>query len=194
MKKCCAASILCLLLTAGAQAFIYTDWAYHNDGREMAELIPGRSDFFRPEQNKTVSKEQPVQLFLLTPYDYAGEKEEKIRLRWWNGEKEHWLDAEWVDNVVLSAQADPVQTFHGQPERDDMLLDVWKVTVPASMIHAGSNYYVFQMIGTDPKGLRNEAVILSRLPGDAPGECNILGQYLIRNGSFFGKDWVIVAE
>lgn len=180
-----------LAMVVQAQAFIYTDWAYHNDGSANDERVPGFDVPFRSGNGADLSISQPAVIYLVTAYDFAGEKKESVKMRWWNGKEERWLDAEWVGNSLITDNGRKYKPFRGQPEDGEMIMDVWRVTVPTEIMRKGSNYYVFLMQAEDPVGIRNESVLLTKMPGDTIPEKNNLGQHIIRDGNFFGKDWVV---
>lgn len=192
---------LLLLLTASlplhqALAQINTDWLYHAapNADPALELVPGESHpFLVRGPSPTIPDAQPITLYLLTRQNFAGDAEEQIYLRWWDGYMAHWIMGSWVKNIRLGddPNVDPsiAPRFHGLPSQDQppVTLDLWRVDIPAWVTQPGQNYYAIQAKAWH-NGHTDMRYLLSRAGGDFSGS-NALGQVWSASDDFEGQDW-----
>ena len=185
------ALLVFLALAASATAReIETEWAYHAaiDADRPAELVPGESFAFLANGSTEISASAPVELYLLTSHDFAGELDEQIFVRWWDGSMSHWIMGQWVKNIVFGDDS-PNGRFHGQPDAGSFMADLWKVEIPAEITQPGPNYYAIQIKGF-LDGVSEERFLLNR-PGGDFSRTNLLGQIWSASEEFDGQDWRI---
>lgn len=190
MKKCLA----CLLFAFWASPLLAqemkTDWAYHAIGSSSrwTETVPGESFTFLANGSDQVGNDDTITLYLLTDQDFAGDMDEQIYVRWWDGTMSHWIMGSWVKNVFLDAEK-PETQFHNQPTKDSICLDLWKVEIPSWITQPGENFYAIQMKGFS-SGSTNERYLLSKMGGDF-SRTNFFGQVWSASEEFDGQDWMI---
>lgn len=182
------------LAWAATAAEIKTDWAYHGraDGAlsPAKENIPGQGYAFIGNANTVIPDAEPVTLYVLTDQNFAGDADEQVLVRWWNGKEEKWLMGKWEKNITLGQGEGAVEPFHGQPETGATTLDLWSVEVPAELTLPGENYYVIQLKGWQKDAEPAEVLLLR----DASGEftvVNKLGQAWTASKNYAGQDWKV---
>lgn len=190
---CMTISVLALSASA---AELTTDWAYHdnNDGTDhrTTESVPGDSYTFVGNGTTTMGNDDPVTLYILTANNFAGDLEEQVFVRWWNGEAENWVMGSWEKNVPLGKSGDADNgVFHGLPSDGGVTLDLWKVLIPPEMTRPGDNFYVIQLKGWQ-EGAEASQAYLIRDSAEGSGNNN-LGQSWT-SGDYFGHDWSVTIE
>lgn len=186
-----SALLLSLLLAAPlVRADIQTDWAYHaiGSGSRTAERIPGEDIAFLANGTDQIPDGDTVTLYVLTARDFAGDLDEQIYVRWWDGFMSHWIMGIWVQHVALDA-ARPETAFRGLPTEGTRDLDLWKIEVPPWITQAGDNFYAIQLKASAPDS-SEERYLLSR-PGGDFSQTNNLGQIWSASEEFDGQDWRI---
>lgn len=188
MKIAPAALVLAVAFAAAAQGDMCTDWAYHAAGPsgQATEKVPGENFAFLANGSAQVDDGDTVTMYVLTARDFAGEMDEQIFVRWWDGAMSHWIMGAWVKSVVLDASK-PETQFHGQPAEGTVALDLWKIDVPPWITQPGDNYYAIQIKGY-AAGTSEERYLLSRSGGDF-SQINNLGQVWSASEEFDGQDW-----
>ena len=128
MKRLFAFLLGTLGAVSASQADIRTDWAYHavGNGARMAEQVPGESGAFLANGTDQIPDGDTVTLYVLTAKEFAGDMEEQVFVRWWDGYMSHWIMGTWVKNVALDA-AQPETRFRGLPEEGTVDLDLWRI-------------------------------------------------------------------
>ncbi len=180
-------------LSAGA-ADLVTEWAYHDndDGTDnrTLEMVPGAGASFLGNGSETVGNDEDVVLYVLTANNFAGDQDEQVLVRWWNGEAEHWLMGAWEKNVFLGRRGEEdFGLFHGLPQEGDVMLDVWRITIPPELTRPGDNFYVVQLKGWQ-EGTEPSIAYLLSSSGEGSSKNN-LGQAWT-TGDYFGHDWKVV--
>ena len=167
-----------------------TDWAYHSigDGTRLSDRIPGMETAFLGNGTDQIADSETVELFLLTDRDFAGDMDEQIYVRWWDGAMAHWIMGVWVKNVVLDASS-PETRFRDLPADGKVLLDLWKLEIPPWITQPGDNFYAIQLKGYR-EGRSEERYLLSR-PGGDFSRTNRFGQVWSASEEFDGQDWKI---
>lgn len=176
MKPCVLCLLLLVLASAGsAAADIQTDWAYHSIGQteRLATAVPGETFTFLANGTDRIANADTVTLYVLTASNFAGEMDEQVFVRWWDGAMSHWIMGSWVKNVELAA-APAARRFQNQPAQGRVLLDLWKIEIPEWITHPGLNFYAIQLKGFAPEGT-DERYLLSA-PGGDFAHPNNLGQ------------------
>lgn len=132
MKPVHAVLSMFLLSASALRADIQTEWAYHavGSGSRVSEPVPGETLKFLSNGTDQVNDGESITLFILTAQNFAGDMDEQIYVRWWDGTMSHWLMGSWVKNVTLDA-AQPEAQFRGLPREGTVGLDLWKVEIPA---------------------------------------------------------------
>ena len=185
---------LCLLFALWASPLladdIRTDGAYHSvgDGNRLSERIPGEETAFLGNGTNQIADSETVALFLLTDRDFAGDMDEQIYVRWWDGAMAHWIMGVWLKNVVLDG-SNPQTRFRGLPADGTLLLDLWKIEIPPWITQPGDNFYAIQLKGYR-EGRSEERYLLSR-PGGDFSRTNQFGQVWSASEEFDGQDWKI---
>jgi hypothetical protein len=182
---------LLLTLAMDLRSEIRMDWAYHDNDdlvdNRTVEMVPGESFAFLAHGSAEIANGDAVRVYILTANQFAGEAEEKVSIRWWNGQEERWLEAAWQKNIHLGGEALAVGLFHGQPAAAAEMVDLWLVEVPADVTVPGDNYYVIQLSGSD-----GEARYLLRETAGEFGSKNNLGQaWTAAPEGYFGHDWKV---
>ena len=179
---------LCAVLTARAD--IRTDWAYHavGNGDQTSERVPGESFAFLANGTAQVPDGDTVTLYVLTAKDFAGEMDEQVFVRWWDGYMSHWIMGTWVKNVSLDA-AQPETRFRGLPDAGTVDLDLWRIEIPASITQPGDNFYAIQLKGYAPDS--SDERFLLRQPGGDFCHSNNFGQVWSASEEFDGQDWMV---
>ena len=169
---------------------IRVDWAYHSlgDGTRLTERIPGEDMVFLGNGTDHIADAETVTLYLLTEHDFAGEMDEQIYVRWWDGAMAHWIMGAWIKNVVLDGSR-PNTRFRDLPVDGEVLLDLWKVEIPPWITQPGENFYAIQLKGFSPVRT-DERYLLSR-PGGDFSRTNRFGQVWSASEEFDGQDWKV---
>jgi hypothetical protein len=190
MKHCSALLSFAFLLAQTSHADIQTDWAYHavGSGSRMSEQVPGEDFKFLANGTDQVGDADTITLFLLTAHDFAGEMEEQIYVRWWDGAMSHWIMGNWVKPVILDS-ARPEGRFRGLPAEGTITLDLWKIEIPAAITQPGQNFYAIQLKGY-AQGSSEERYLLNKAGGDF-SQINNFGQVWSASEEFDGQDWMI---
>ncbi len=187
MKHAAAILLLSGVLAAGPSAAgdLCTEWAYHSAGSEarLTERVPGGELCFLANGTEEVSASDTVTLYVLTARNFAGDMDEQVFVRWWDGTMAHWVMGAWVRNVELDA----ANGFRGQPEEGAVTADLWRIDIPPLVTRPGDNFYAIQL-----KGYRvddaEERYLLCRAGGDF-SRTNRLGQIWSASEEFDGQDW-----
>ena len=190
MKPFFAFLSVLLSVATSALADIRTDWAYHGigSGSRWSEAVPGEDFKFLANGTDQVSDADTVTLYLLTADDFAGEMDEQVYVRWWDGAMSHWIMGTWVKNIELDA-ARPETKLHDQPAEGTVAVDLWKIDIPAWITQPGENFYAIQLKGY-VDGASEERYLL-RKPGGDFSRTNNLGQIWSASEEFDGQDWMI---
>ncbi len=190
MKAFVALLLSSVLALQAAATEIQADWAYHaiGGGSRTTERVPGEDLQFLANGTDQIDDGDTVTLYLLTARDFAGDMEEQVYVRWWDGYMSHWIMGGWVKNVTLDASR-PETTFHGLPVEGTVVLDLWKIEIPAWITQAGENFYAIQLKGY-ANGVSEERYLLSRSGGDF-SQTNNFGQVWSASEEFDGQDWKI---
>ena len=116
MKKCLACLLFAFWSSPLLAQEIKTDRAYHAIGSSSrwTETVPGESFSFLANGSDQVGNDDTITLYLLTDQNFAGDMDEQIYVRWWDGTMSHWIMGSWVKNVFLDADK-PETQFHNQP-------------------------------------------------------------------------------
>lgn len=185
--------ILACFAACSASAQVNMDWAYHDDADDVddrtIEKLPGEEFTFLSPADAAIPDDAPVVLYVLTANNFAGDLDEQVFVRWWNGESEHWVMAQWIKNIKLSPLGLTAQTFHGLPLSGEAMLDVWRVEIGADITRPGDNYYVIQAKGWK-EGETREAYLLRNAVPEKSRE-NALGQQWIGSPDYAGHDWSV---
>ena len=172
------------IVGAAAQDF-RMDWAYHAaEGVEAAaEKVPGEEFCFLANGRSAIPQNEPVTLYVMTDRGFAGDFDEQVFVRWWDGYMAHWVMGTWVKNIRLS----PSMQVRGRPEEGEKLVDLWRVDIPAWITQPGDNFYAIQLKGCNA-GYCEERYLLRRGEGDFSRR-NPLGQAWSSSEEFDGQDW-----
>jgi hypothetical protein len=183
-------SLAVLLLVPAAFADIQTDWAYHSagSGSRMSDPVPGEDFNFLANGSDQVGDADTITLFLLTARDFAGDMEEQIYVRWWNGTMSHWIMGRRVKTITLDSSR-PETRFRNLPGEGTVDLDLWKIEIPAGITQPGENFYAIQLKGF-AQGGSEERYLLSK-PGGDFSRINNLGQVWSASEEFDGQDWMM---
>jgi hypothetical protein len=181
-----------LLLCARAYGVeVNMDWAYHddNDGVDdrATENVPGQGFTFLGNGKVEIPDGEPITLYVLTANQFAGDADEQVFVRWWNGKEEKWITGGWVTNVFLGAGEKDSGRFHGLPNDQSVMADVWKVDVAADVTIPGTNYYVIQFKGVGQDGTKE--TYLTRDSVGENGKVNNINQAWTPAADYFGHDW-----
>ncbi len=190
MKTFLAVLLSMLWTGTSVRAEIQTDWAFHSigDGGRFAETVPGQTTCFVEGGSDQIDNNQTVRLFLLTARQFAGDLDEQVFVRWWDGTMAHWIQGQWVQNITLPS--DPPETrFHGLPKEGTATLDLWRIDIPPWITQPGENFYAIQLKAFSPDATY-ERYLLSRSGGDFT-RTNNLGQVWSASEEFDGQDWKI---
>jgi hypothetical protein len=190
MKPYSAILSFVLLAVQPALADIQTDWAFHAVGSEsrLSELVPGEDFKFLANGTDQVNNSDTVTLYLLTADNFAGDMDEQIYVRWWDGAMSHWIMGCWVKNITLDASR-PETRLRGLPTEGTVTLDLWKVEIPEWITQPGENFYAIQLKGF-AQGTSEERYLLSK-PGGDFSQTNNLGQVWSASEEFDGQDWKV---
>ena len=185
------AAALVLAGAAGAAAQeIRTAWAYHGaEGVAPAsETVPGESFAFLANGTASIPQDKAVALYVITDHEFAGDLDEQIFVRWWDGYMAHWIMGTWVKNIRLS----PSLQLRGKPAagEGEVMLDLWRVDVPSWITQPGENFYAIQLKGC--RGDVSEERYLLRRAGGDFSRVNPLGQAWSSSEEFDGQDWSVV--
>ncbi len=190
MKPSVAYLVFALLVPPLAAEEIQTDWAYHAVGSSsrLVEMIPGESFPFLASGTDQLNDSDTAILYLLTAHNFAGDMDEQIYVRWWDGTMSHWVMGTWVKNVILDA-AQPDTRFHDLPAEGTATLDLWKIEIPPWITQPGENFYAIQLKGF-AQDTSDERYLLSK-PGGDFSRTNNFGQVWSASEEFDGQDWII---
>lgn len=192
---------LAVAVLAGSLALVRADepiavrWAYHDDADQIddrcGEQVPGERFCFLDAETTVIADDEPVRLYALTDRNFAGQREEQVFVRWWNGQEEKWIMGKWVKNITLGPKAID-GTFHGLPGEGEVVVDLWLIEIPPEVTLPGENYYVIQLKGwsDDPRVM----YLLRDVPQDGHGALNPLGQYCTPEPEYFGHDWCVTIK
>ena len=186
MKTAAALAALLALAAPLGAIELETAWAYHaaDADARTAELVPGESFAFLAHETAEVSTSEPVVLHVLTAREFAGDLDEQVVVRWWDGTRALWVMGSWVKNVALDAAAD---RFRDLPDHGAAVLDLWRVEIPAELTRPGDNYYAIQIKGIGD-GVSEARYLLARGGGDFT-RTNALGQIWSASEEFDKQDW-----
>ena len=173
-----------------AQADIQTDWAYHaiGNGSRTAEPVPGESFAFLANGTEQIPDGDTVTLYVLTAKNFAGDMDEQVFVRWWDGYMSHWIMGTWLKTVALDA-AQPETRFRELPAEGAVELDLWQVEIPAWITQPGDNFYAIQLKADAPDD--SEERYLLRRPGGDFCHSNNFGQVWSASEEFDGQDWMV---
>ena len=188
MKKFAIFLVLVTLALPAVRADIQTDWAYHSSGHSgrYTDLVPGEDFCFLPNGAEAIPNDDTITLYVLTAHDFAGPADEQIFVRWWDGRMSHWIMGVWVKNITLHAEPEG-PTLRDLPAEGSVLLDLWKVDIPAWVTQPGDNFYAIQLKGYSPDGM-DERYLLCK-PGGDFSQTNNVGQIWSASEEFDGQDW-----
>ncbi len=190
MKPTVAVLLFAALAARPACADLQTDWAYHatGNGSRATEQVPGESRSFLANGTDQIPDGDTITLHLLTAHDFAGDLEEQVFVRWWDGAVSHWVMGTWVKDLRLDAQRKNGR-FHDLPAAGTVQLDLWRVEIPAAITQPGDNFYAIQLKGFHPDA-SEERYLLRQAGGDF-SRTNNLGQIWSASEEFDGQDWKV---
>lgn len=190
MKFVFAILLFALAVVSAPGADIQMEWAYHAAGNDLrtSEQVPGESATFLANGTDQIADGDTVTLYVLTAGHFAGDLDEQIFVRWWDGYMAHWIMGVWVKKIALDA-ARPEATFHGEPNAGTADIDLWKIDVPSWITQPGENFYAIQLKACGADG-SEERYLLSR-PGGDFSHTNRLGQIWSASEEFEGQDWSV---
>lgn len=190
MRSTVAFLSIILLAARPGLADIQTDWAYHaiGSGSRTTERVPGEEFPFLANGTDPVADGDTVTLYVLTTNDFAGEMEEQIFVRWWDGAISHWIMGTWVQAIHLDASR-PGGIFRGLPEKGSVQLDLWKIEIPPGITQPGENFYAIQLKSYH-QGASEERYLLRQAGGDF-SRTNNFGQIWSASEEFDGQDWKV---
>ena len=190
MKPYSAFLLFSLMAAMASGAEIQTDWAYHaaGSGSRMSERIPGEDFTFLANGTDQIADGDTVALYVLTDSNFAGDMDEQIYVRWWDGYMSHWIMGVWVKNVALDASR-PESTFRGLPVEGTREVDLWKIEIPPWITQPGENFYAIQLKAGAPNS-SEERYLLCRAGGDF-SQTNNFGQIWSASEEFDGQDWKV---
>lgn len=193
MKKWMLILAFACFSTVSASAQINMEWTYHDDADDVddrtTEKVPGEEFTFLSPADTVIPDDTPVVIYVLTANNFAGDLDEQVFARWWNGETENWVMAQWIKNIPLSPMGITAQTFHGLPLAGEAMLDLWRIEIGAEFTRPGENYYVIQAKGWK-EGETREAYLLRDAVPEKSSE-NALGQQWIGSPDYAGHDWSV---
>lgn len=181
---------LVLIIASVCRAELNMDWAYHNGtaADRAKEFVPGQGFTFLGNAKDSIPDSEPVVIYVTTANQFAGDADEQIYLRWWNGKKEEWFMGTWVTNIHLGSGETDSGRFHGQPVDKSAMLDVWKFEIGADVTLPGDNFYVIQLKGWKEGVGPTQSYLLK--DASTNSVVNNLGQ-IWTLGEYFGHDWSI---
>lgn len=191
-------TLLVALLTASPRVFaqLDLDWAYHDDDDgiddRVGEKVPGETFTFLGNGSTVIGDNEPVVIYVLTANQFAYDLDEQVFVRWWDGQQEHWIMGGWVKNIYVG-EKQPGGRFHDQPSQGEVMLDLWKVEVPAEATRPGENYYVIQLKGWSEEEGAIERYLL-REAGASEASHNGLNQAWSSAADFSGRDWSVTIK
>jgi len=190
MKTCLGFLVLAWQAANVFGAELITDWAYHSAGSDprFMELVPGGDSTFLQPGSEQIADGDTVTIHVLTCHNFAGDMDEQIFVRWWDGSMSHWIMGSWVRNLTLDA-ARPESVFRGHPVEGTVMLDLWKVDIPPVITRPGENFYAIQLKGVSADS-SEERYLLNRFGGDFC-QTNNLGQIWSASEEFDGQDWIV---
>lgn len=173
-------------------ASVNVDFAYHDDGDgtddRATEKVPGQTFTFLGNGKTAIPDGEPVTIYVTTAMQFAGDADEQVFARWWNGQEEHWIMGSWVTNIVLRASEKSEETFHGQPYDGEVTVDLWKIEVAPELTMPGDNFYVIQLKAWVEGGASQ--TYLTRDMGELDsGENNVNQDWT--QSSYFNHDWSV---
>lgn len=185
-----AGALLSAAAVAASAQEIRTGWAYHaaEGTAPAAETVPGEDFAFLANGQGPIPQDKPVSLYVVTDHEFAGDLDEQIFVRWWDGYMAHWIMGTWVKNISLS----PSLQLRGKPAagEGDTMVDLWRVDIPSWITQPGENFYAIQLKGCRGD-LSEERYLLRRAGGDF-SRVNPLGQAWSSSEEFDGQDWSVV--
>ena len=166
------------------------DWAYHNvvTSDRTQEFVPGQGFSFLGNAKVSIPDAEAVTLYITTANQFAGDADEQVFVRWWNGKEEKWIMGNWVTNVWLGSGENDAGRFHGQPMDQSVMLDVWKFEIGADVTLPGENFYVIQLKGWKEGSEPAQACLLKDSGTDS--KVNNIGQ-IWTSGDYFQRDWSV---
>ena len=190
MKFYSAMLALVLLTTPTAFADLQADWAYHaiGSGSRWSEQVPGEEFKFLANGTDQIHDSDSVTLYLLTAHDFAGDMDEQVYVRWWDGTMSHWIMGSWVKPLTLDASR-PASCLRGLPVDGTVVVDLWKIDIPSWITQPGENFYAIQLKGYAPDS-SEERYLLSKPGGDFSQKNNV-GQVWSASEEFDGQDWKV---
>lgn len=194
MKRAAAVVLSMCLLAAWARAgMLEVSYAYHDDADgtddRATENIPGETYAFIGNASTSIRDDDTVTLYAITANQFAGDAEEQILVRWWNGEEEHWIMGTWEKNLFLGAGENAKGPFHNCPPDGEVMVDLWKFEIGPGITRPGENYYVIQLKGWSEEGA-TEYYLLRDGGADGAGENNV-GQAWTPEPNYFEHDWSV---
>lgn len=191
--------VLLFLATISVQAFagdLNVEWAYHDDADgtddRTSEKVPGQTFAFLGNGSTNISDADTVTLYVITANQFAGEADEQVFVRWWNGSEENWVAGSWVSNLQIGAGENGLGLFHDQPVEGQVMADLWKIEISPEITQPGVNYYVIQI-----KGWKDETATEYYLLRDSAAEntgLNNLNQSWTSTGEYAGHDWSVTIK
>ncbi len=190
-RRLMAVAVAGLLAAPAFAAEINTDFAYHSGATDErgTEKVPGQTvTFLTP--GASVKDADPVAIYIMTANQFAGEAEEQVFVRWWNGTEEKWIMGTWLANAKLGTGAEAIGPFHGQPATDPVMVDIWKVDITPDVTLPGDNYYVIQLKAW-AEGTIAE-YYLTRDLATPENKLNNVGQAWTPEANWNEHDWKVV--
>ena len=193
-RRSIALQTVCFLFCASmCGAELNLDWAYHNvaTSDRTQEFVPGQGFSFLGNSKVSIPDAEPVTLYVTTANQFAGDADEQVFVRWWNGKEEKWIMGNWVTNVWLGSGENDAGRFHGVPMDQSVMLDVWKFEIGADATLPGENFYVVQLKGWAEGGEPAQAYLIKDAGTDS--KVNNLGQ-IWTPGDYFQHDWSVTIQ
>lgn len=194
MLRLSRAAIGCGLLAGVLSAHaMELDWSFHSASGEdnrATQFVPGQAFTFLGNGKTEIPDDEGITIYVMTANQFAGDADEQVFVRWWNGDREHWLIAEWFANAVLDVSGENAGLFRGKPEFGSVMVDIWKVYIPPEYTRRGDNYYVIQLKAWSPLGAIESYLL--RDTGAEGAKVNNLGQAWIDHADYHDHDWKIV--
>ncbi len=184
--------LLAAVLAAGTAlaGTLNVENAYHaaTDDLRVTEKVPGEDFTFLRNGKTAIPDNEDVTLYVMTANNFADDADEQVFVRWWNGREEHWLMGSWEKNIFIGSGEKAVGAFRGAPVEGEVMLDLWKIVIPADKTLPGDNYYVIQLKGWSEDDATEYYLLRDMAVGG--GENNV-GQVWIATPDYAEHDWKV---
>lgn len=191
--------VLAALLALSFQAFaadLNVEWAYHDDADGIddraGEKVPGQTFAFLGNGSTNIADADIVTLYVMTANQFAGDADEQIFVRWWNGSEENWVAGSWVGNLQIGEGENGVGLFHDQPVEGQIMADLWKIEIAPEITQPGVNYYAIQLKGWKDGAATEYYLLRDEAPEN--GGLNNLNQSWTSGADYAGHDWSVMIK